>query len=304
MKQSWGQQVGAGLAILFVVGATVAGVFLLGSGDGTLVSEQPAPRLTATPYRLPTLPPEGAPTEAGAETLAPTDEPAAEPTEEIPTDTPPPSPVPPTTAPTAVQATAIRVVPSALPCRVQAGWVPYLVEIGDTLSAIGRRYGISASALQLGNCLTSPALQAGDTILVPPRAVAPATAGPTRAAAMPGSPAAQPLPTATRQSSAGACTDSGSFISAPTVGAVLSGVVPFYGTATHPDLQFYKLEVRRQGTDEFITVHTGYGHVNGGLVGTVNTPGFSNGEYWVRLVVVDSTGNYPERCSILYVFQN
>ncbi len=303
MKQSRAQQVGAALAILLVVGATLVGVLLLGSGDGPLVSQQPpTPRLSATPYRLPTVAPEELPGEVAEE--PPTDLPTDEPTVEAPTDTPPPTSVPPTDAPTAVPATAIPAVPTALPCRVQAGWVPYLVEIGDTLSAIGRRYGVSASALQLGNCLTSPALQAGDTILVPPRAVAPATAGPTRVAAVPGSPPGQPLPTATRRSSAGACTDSGSFISAPTVGAVLSGVVPFYGTATHPDLQFYKLEVRRQGTDEFVTVYTGQEHVHSGLVGTVNTPGFPNGEYWVRLVVVDSTGNYPERCSILYVFQN
>jgi LysM repeat protein len=48
-----------------------------------------------------------------------------------------------------------------------AGWVVYIIQPGDTLSSISRRYGISLAQLQMVNCLTSAYIRAGDTLLVP-----------------------------------------------------------------------------------------------------------------------------------------
>ena len=89
----------------------------------------------------------------------------------------------------------------------------------------------------------------------------------------------------------------------------MNGVVKFYGTARVPKFKFYKLEVRKEGTEEgFVTFFTGYREISNGLLAEVNTVAWTqkwgNGLFWVRLVVVNDTGNYPERCSILYTISN
>ena len=87
----------------------------------------------------------------------------------------------------------------------------------------------------------------------------------------------------------------------------MRNVQEFRGTATRDDFSFYKLEIRQEGystPEDFITFYTGDTPVVSGSLGTLLTEAFTNGEYWIRLTVVDSTGNYLERCSILYVIQN
>jgi len=308
VKPSWVQQALAGLAILFVVTAALAGGFLLMIGDDPLgAGSRGWP--TPTPFRLPTLPPGGV---AGVTpqtgvpptvTLSPTDAPSDTP-EPTPTNVPPPTSTPP------LSDTPVPPQPTTTVCTVRVGWVPYTVQRGETLFRIALRYGLSTGELQRGNCLPDTSLIAGQTLYVPNVQPRPQpTSAPLPTATLPpvasggGGSIARPEPGTT----AGACTDPNSTITSPGVGAVISGNAPFYGTAMHPDLQFYKLEVRRHGTSgeqDFVTVHTGTEPVQNGLLGTVNTVAFENGDYWVRLVVVDSTGNYPERCSILYTFRN
>lgn len=312
MKQRWTGQILAVLAMLFVAVSTVVGGLLLTLGDGPL-GVGSRNQATVTPYRLPTLPPGGV-VEITPETdvpptvtLNPTGSPTVTP-EPSPTDEPPPTP----TAPPPPTATASPAPPqpTATVCRVQAGWVPYTVQRGETMFRIGLRYGLSTGELQRGNCLPGTSLSAGQTIYVPnvqPRpqpTSAPQPTATTPPVAGGGSPPiARPAPGTT----AGACTDPNSTITSPGAGAVIGGNAPFYGSAMHPDMQFYKLEVRQAGasdSQEFVTAHTGTSPVQSGLLGSINTAAFANGDYWVRLVVVDSTGNYPERCSILYTFRN
>jgi hypothetical protein len=114
-------------------------------------------------------------------------------------------------------------------------------------------------------------------------------------------------PTGTQTTTDGACTNSDSVITSPRVGATLSGIGEFRGTATLPEFSFYKLEVRREGAStaaDYVTFYTGETPVSGGLLGTLDTALYENGEYWIRLVVVNTTNNYPERCAILFVFEN
>lgn len=111
--------------------------------------------------------------------------------------------------------------------------------------------------------------------------------------------------TGTQTATDGACTNANSIITTPSVGALLSGEVTFYGTAQIPNFSFYKLEIRREGesaADGYITFHTGLSPVVNGPLATLDTDAWASGEYWVRLVVIDSTSNYPERCAILYLF--
>ncbi len=150
----------------------------------------------------------------------------------------------------------------------------------------------------------------------PTRTLIPTIAFPTsHSATLPKTPTPAPTetpvptsgPTGTQTATDGACTNPDSIITSPRVGAVLSGLVAFYGTARVPDFSFYKLEIRREGASTssgFVTFYTGTEQIQHGVLATLDTLAWADGEYWIRLVVVDSTGNYPERCAILYVFDN
>ncbi len=146
----------------------------------------------------------------------------------------------------------------------------------------------------------------------------PASSGGSNAGPAPVLPSDTPLPpsptsgpvvdtTATQTATDGLCRDMNSVITSPAVGAVLRGEQAFYGSAIRQDFSYYKLEIRHEGTTtpaDFITFYTGETAVQNGLLGTLLTPAFTDGQYWVRLTVVDATGNYLERCSILYIIDN
>jgi LysM repeat protein len=281
------QQALAGVAVLFVVAATLVGGVLLALSDSPDLAEQEA---TDTPFSVASQTPSVPPTHT-ATPVPPT------PTEK-PTDTPLPSATnpPPTVTPQPTTA-----------CQVMSSWMPYTVQAGDTLYKIGLRYGVTVDVLQSGNCLWDADLSTGQVIYVPPGG--PAAVSPTQTPVLSGPQAeitsAGPSPTPSM--SDGICTNPSSTITSPGVYEVLSGTVQIRGSATHADFDFYKLEVRQEGystSADFATFLTSNTPVVNGVLGELDTSKFSNGEYWLRLVVVDTTSNYPERCSILVVFQN
>jgi LysM repeat protein len=187
-------------------------------------------------------------------------------------------------------------------CSIPDDWVPYTVRYGDTLFQIGLAYGLTVDALQRANCLSSTALDVGMTLYVPPTTPV-AVVIPEPTSVLP--PTAGPSPTPSYTD--GICTNPGSVISSPAVFSTLSGTAQFFGTATHAAFAFYKLEIRQEGAStpaDFVTFAGGEEPVTNGLLGVLYTDAFPDGEYWIRLVVVDTTGNYPERCSILYRIDN
>jgi LysM repeat protein len=49
-----------------------------------------------------------------------------------------------------------------------AGWVPYIIQRGDTLSILSLKFGVSQSLLQRVNCIVNPSdIQAGVRIYAP-----------------------------------------------------------------------------------------------------------------------------------------
>lgn len=64
--------------------------------------------------------------------------------------------------------------PTPLRCGRPANWVPYIVQIGDTLYRLSVAYGITVPQLQQANCMgNSTILHLGQTIYVPPWAPIP-----------------------------------------------------------------------------------------------------------------------------------
>jgi hypothetical protein len=177
----------------------------------------------------------------------------------IPTLAPPTVP-PPTLTPTV--------------CAGRAGWVPYIIQQGDTLFSISRQAGVSLAEMQQVNCIADPnAIYYGQVILVPPGTLAGTPAD--------GKPAII------------GCDNFAARITGLRPGASLHGTVTFVGSATLPNFAFYKLEVRSDSASIWNNFGTSREPVVNGVLGTLNTGLFVPGVYWIQLTVVDNTGNIP-----------
>ena len=101
------------------------------------------------------------------------------------------------------------------------------------------------------------------------------------------------------------CGNPAATISQPLPGTVLRGAVAIYGAATHPDFQFYRLQVSGSTTQDsaFATLDVYRSPVQQGQLGTINTAAFAPGDYWLRLTVVDNTGNFVPQCTIRVRFE-
>ncbi len=102
------------------------------------------------------------------------------------------------------------------------------------------------------------------------------------------------------------CADGRASIVSPGNGAVVNGLVSLVGTAQHDNFDFYKLEYApgNDASQGFAYFDGGQSQVVGGLLGTFNSPGYANGVYTLRLVVVDTSGNYPLPCRVTITVQN
>lgn len=112
-----------------------------------------------------------------------------------------------------------------------------------------------------------------------------------------------PAPTPVPVVAAASCVDPRSVISGPGINQVVSGVANITGSATHESFQYYKLEYAQAGGG-FTYFGGGNVQIGGGVLGNLDTTGLPNGEYTIRLTVVDQTGNFPPPCDVTVVVQN
>lgn len=166
-------------------------------------------------------------------------------------------------------------------CVRRAGWLPYTIQVGDTLFSLSVRVGLSLSDLQAANCIANPAqIQVGQVIALPPGSIAAVTAI-----------AATSNPT---DAIAYGCGNSLARISSPLPGSVLTGQFSVRGTAKIPNFSFYKLEVRADSSQTYVTFFTNRTpQTVDGELGTLNAKAFPPGLYWIQLVAIDATSNYP-----------
>jgi cytoskeletal protein RodZ len=129
---------------------------------------------------------------------------------------------------------------------------------------------------------------------------------PTATPVLPPTEAPTPEPPPAPVVAAPACGDPRSVISAPGVGQALAGVTAISGVATHESFQFYKLEFAAGANAGGGFTYFGGGQVQiaGGVLGNLDTTVLPNGEYTIRLTVVDQVGNFPPPCDVSVVVQN
>lgn len=105
---------------------------------------------------------------------------------------------------------------------------------------------------------------------------------------------------------AAACADARAVISSPGVGQVLSGMVGVTGSASHEAFQYFKLEYApgANAGGGFVYFDGANVAIAGGLLGNFNTGALPNGDYTIRLTVVDQSGNFPPPCDVSVVISN
>ena len=100
------------------------------------------------------------------------------------------------------------------------------------------------------------------------------------------------------------CPHPGSVITQPGNGARAVGVIQVSGVAFIENFDYYKFEFRVPGNEEWSFIERYNNPVpNGGVLGSWNSDTVVPGEYEFRLVVVDSTGNFPEPCVVRLIVQ-
>jgi LysM repeat protein len=152
------------------------------------------------------------------------------------------------------------------------GWW-YIVQPGDTVAKIAWRFGVSTwSIVQSSNLANPNLICVGQKLFIPKPKVDPVKPKP-------------PVP---------GC----EHLLTPRRGDVLSGTAYVKGTAEHSNFWYYKLEYRHDGLDDWHYLTGQEKQVQNDVLGTWNTTVLPNGSYYLRLVVVDRTGNYPPPCEI------
>lgn len=105
---------------------------------------------------------------------------------------------------------------------------------------------------------------------------------------------------------AAACGDARSVISSPGVGQVVNGVTGVTGNATHEAFQYYKLEYApgANAGGGYVYFDGSNVQIAGGVLGNLDTFSLPNGDYTIRLTVVDQSGNFPPPCDVTITVQN
>lgn len=147
MKNLW--QVFQGILIAVASIGLVLGGFSLSLAEGRL-STNPAPIQSPTPTFSPSPQPTGTATASPTASLTPL--PSLSPTLTLSLTPGPTSSLPPT--PTN--------------CPPPPGWIPYVVQPGDTFTLIAARYRTNSVTLQQANCLQPSGLKVGTILYVPP----------------------------------------------------------------------------------------------------------------------------------------
>ncbi len=103
----------------------------------------------------------------------------------------------------------------------------------------------------------------------------------------------QPVP-----SGMSGCVPDKVMITSPKPSEVVNGTITITGTADVPNFAFYKYEVTSMGTQNWVTIAAKQAPVKDKDLGEWNTLPFANGDYFLRLVIIDNVGASLEPCVI------
>jgi hypothetical protein len=170
------------------------------------------------------------------------------------------------------------------PCIAPSGWALYEVERGVTLFMVALDVGVSVVELQAANCITDvDRIIAGSSIYVPRLPDIALETG--------------RLPQG--------CQNVNVSIRQPQPNQRLDRVFHVMGSASIPDFGYYKLEIRAEEATRYNFLMQSSEVVLEGVLGRVDVDLFPPGRYWLRLAVVDASGNIApdSTCVIPMIFE-
>jgi LysM repeat protein len=147
-----------GLVAVILVGLTLLVAIVLAMGERDLVASK-VPTATATATATVPLPTATVSVPTATPSRTPSSTPSPVPL--TPSALPSPSPSPSFTPSPRPQSSVVTY------CLVPSNWRSYIVQRGESLSSLARRFSISQSTLMRANCLTSVTLYIGQRLYVP-----------------------------------------------------------------------------------------------------------------------------------------
>ncbi|MCB0065273.1 MAG: hypothetical protein KDE19_24280, partial [Caldilineaceae bacterium] len=100
------------------------------------------------------------------------------------------------------------------------------------------------------------------------------------------------------------CPDDHIALTAPTVNAQVRGSVAVVGSVKLEELWYYKLEWAAAGSSDFAYFGGAERTVENNVLGRLDTTALPDGDYLIRVTVVDQTGNYPPPCEVAVTVAN
>jgi hypothetical protein len=115
----------------------------------------------------------------------------------------------------------------------------------------------------------------------------------------PSSPTTQVVPsTQTPLAQSSTCTNPNASITSLGMDSIVSGLIEIRGTATRPDMQYWKVEYRTETDTTYAALNNSTTAVTDGVLARWSTGTVPNGTYFVRLVIVQKDGNFGTPCEI------
>ena len=173
-------------------------------------------------------------------------------------------------------------------CTSPEDWSNYIVQVGNTLFSIAQAVRSTVSELRDANCLPNAnQIIVGDVLFVPNSPAQPVQTN------VPADSSTVVNPTI---GSGGlyslGCISPAVQITSPAIGQQVSGVFTVSGVATYDSaFGYYRLEIRPDEAVTFSFYARSETPVVGGALGQIDSGLFNSGLYWLRLTVVDATGN-------------
>lgn len=134
---------------------------------------------------------------------------------------------------------------------------------------------------------------------VAPPSVAPPTAAPVESPTASPPPSIAP-PTVASPTTAGGvqCSSPNSIITSPLPDGTVSGLVEIRGTASRPNMTYWKLEYRPDNVQGYTQLYRSETPVTDSVLSLWSTKTVPNGIYWLQITVVDNTGNFGIPCQV------